>query len=56
MTISISLTRRISYATRSRAVKIEVYQDCQHSWCVSDGNNQAEGERAYAELIAKALI
>ena len=45
-------------AFAGKAVKIEVYQNCQHSWCVSDGRvyNQAEGERAYAELIAKALI
>ena len=41
-------------AFAGKPVKIEVYQDCQHGWCVSDGRvyNKAEAERAYAELIA----
>jgi carboxymethylenebutenolidase len=41
-------------AFAGKPVKIEVYQDCQHGWCVSDGRvyNKAEAERAHAELIA----
>lgn len=48
-------------AFAGKQVKIEVYQDCQHGWCVSDGKvyNKVEAERAYAELLAlyaKALV
>jgi carboxymethylenebutenolidase len=48
-------------AFAGKQVKIEVYQDCQHGWCVNDGRvyNKVEAERAYAELVAlygKALV
>jgi len=44
-----------------KPVKVQVYQDCQHGCCVSDGRvyKKAEAKRALAELIAlyaKALV
>lgn len=38
----------------TRPVAIEVYQNCQQGWCVSDGKvyNQSEADRAFAELVA----
>jgi carboxymethylenebutenolidase len=52
---------REAFATAHQPVKIEVYRDCQHGWCVSDGMvyNKTEADRAFGELVAlykKALI
>ena len=46
---------------REHPVKIEVYEGCQHGWCVSDGMvyNKSEADRAFGELVAlykKALV
>ena len=45
---------REAFAGAPQPVKIEVYQGCQHGWCVSDGMvyNKAEADRAYGELVA----
>lgn len=45
---------RDAFAGAAQPVKIEVYQACQHGWCVSDGMvyNKAEADRAFSELIA----
>jgi carboxymethylenebutenolidase len=45
---------RDAFAGASQPVKIEVYQGCQHGWCVSDGMvyNKAEADRAFGELVA----
>jgi carboxymethylenebutenolidase len=52
---------REAFATAHQPVKIEVYQGCQHGWCVSDGMvyNKTEADRAFGELVElykKALI
>ena len=45
---------REAFAAASLPAKIEVYADCQHGWCVSDGMvyNKAGAERAYGEMTA----
>ncbi len=45
---------KLREAFAGKPVKIEVYQDCQHGWCVADGMvyKKADAERAYAELVA----
>jgi carboxymethylenebutenolidase len=45
---------REAFAGAPQPVKIEVYQGCQHGWCVSDGMvyNKAEADRAFGELVA----
>ena len=52
---------KLREAFPGKPVTVEVYQDCQHGWCVSDAKvyNQAEADRAFTELVAlyqKALI
>jgi carboxymethylenebutenolidase len=52
---------REAFAAANVPAKIEVYQDCQHGWCVADGMvyNKAGAERAYVDEIAlykKVLI
>ena len=52
---------REAFASAHQPVKIEVYQGCQHGWCVSDGMvyNQPGADRAFGELAAlykKALV
>jgi len=44
---------KLREAFAGRPVTIEVYQDCQHGWCVSDGKvyNPAEADRAFGELV-----
>ena len=43
---------REAFAAAGLPAKIEVYADCQHGWCVSDGMvfNKAGAERAYGEM------
>jgi carboxymethylenebutenolidase len=43
---------RDAFAAAGLPAKIEVYADCQHGWCVSDGMvyNKAGAERAYGEM------
>jgi carboxymethylenebutenolidase len=45
---------RDAFARAGQPAKIEVYQGCQHGWCVSDGMvyNKAEADRAFNELVA----
>jgi carboxymethylenebutenolidase len=45
---------REAFAAANNPAKIEVYEGCQHGWCVSDGAvyNRANAERAFGELIA----
>jgi carboxymethylenebutenolidase len=45
---------REAFAAANLPAKIEVYDGCQHGWCVSDGMvyNKAGAERAYGELVA----
>jgi carboxymethylenebutenolidase len=45
---------REAFAAANVPAKIEVYQDCQHGWCVADGMvyNKVGAERAYVEEIA----
>jgi len=45
---------REAFADATQPVKIEVYQGCQHGWCVSDGMvyNQSAADRAFGELTA----
>ena len=45
---------REAFAAANLPAKIEVYQDCQHGWCVSDGAvyNKTQTDRAFAELTA----
>ena len=45
---------RDAFAGAAQPVKIEVYQDCQHGWCVSDDRvyNKTEADRAFGELVA----
>jgi carboxymethylenebutenolidase len=45
---------RDAFATAKQPVTIEVYEDCQHGWCVSDGMayKQAPADHAFGELIA----
>jgi carboxymethylenebutenolidase len=50
-----------AFAGAKTPAKIEVYDGCQHGWCVSDGlvYNRPGSERAFGELIAlykKALV
>jgi carboxymethylenebutenolidase len=52
---------REAFAAANQPAKIEVYEGCQHGWCVADGMvyNQAGAERAFAEEMAlyrKALV
>jgi carboxymethylenebutenolidase len=52
---------REAFASAHQPIKIEVYQGCQHGWCVSDGMvyNKTEADRAFGELVAlykKALV
>jgi carboxymethylenebutenolidase len=44
---------RDAFAGAPQPVKIEVYQGCQHGWCVSDGMvyNKVEADRAFGELV-----
>ncbi len=43
---------REAFAAANLPAKIEVYEGCQHGWCVSDGMiyNKAGAERAYGEM------
>jgi carboxymethylenebutenolidase len=45
---------REAFAAARQPVKIEVYEGCQHGWCVSDGMvyNKAQAGRAFGELVA----
>jgi carboxymethylenebutenolidase len=45
---------REAFAAANLPARIEVYEGCQHGWCVSDGMvyNKAGAERAYGELVA----
>ena len=45
---------REAFAAANLPAKIEVYEGCQHGWCVSDGMvyNKAGAERAYGEMTA----
>ena len=45
---------RNAFAGAAQPVKIEVYQGCQHGWCVSDGmvDNKSEADRAFGALVA----
>jgi carboxymethylenebutenolidase len=45
---------REAFAAANLPAKIEVYDGCQHGWCVSDGMvyNKVGAERAYGELVA----
>jgi carboxymethylenebutenolidase len=45
---------REAFAAAHQPVKIEVYEGCQHGWCVSDGMvyNKAQAGRAFGELVA----
>jgi carboxymethylenebutenolidase len=45
---------RKAFAAAHQPVKIEVYEGCQHGWCVSDGMvyNKAQADRAFGELVA----
>ncbi len=45
---------REAFDAAHRPAKIEVYEGCNHGWCVSDGMvyNRAGADRAWAELIA----
>jgi carboxymethylenebutenolidase len=45
---------REAFAAANLPARIEVYDGCQHGWCVSDGMvyNKAGAERAYGELVA----
>ena len=45
---------REAFAAAKQPVKIEVYEDCQHGWCVSDGMvyKKNEADRAFGELVA----
>ena len=52
---------RAAFGAAHLPAKIEVYTDCQHGWCVSDGAvyNKPEAERAWGELkalYAKTLV
>jgi carboxymethylenebutenolidase len=52
---------RAAFDAAHLPAKIEVYTDCQHGWCVSDGAvyNKPEAERAWGELkalYAKTLV
>ena len=52
---------REAFAAAKQAVKIEVYEGCQHGWCVSDGMvyKKTDADRAFGELVAlykKALV
>lgn len=45
---------KLREAFAGKPARIEVYHDCQHGWCVSDGRvyNPPEADRAFAELVA----
>ena len=45
---------REAFTAAHLPAKIEVYDGCQHGWCVSDGMvyNKAEADRAFGELVA----
>jgi carboxymethylenebutenolidase len=45
---------RAAFAAANLLAKIEVYEGCQHGWCVSDGMvyNKEGAERAYGEEVA----
>ena len=45
---------REAFAAANLPAKIEVYEGCQHGWCVSDGMvyNKTGSERAYGEMTA----
>lgn len=52
---------REAFAAAKQPVKIEVYEGCQHGWCVSDGMvyKKTDADRAFGELVAlykKALV
>jgi carboxymethylenebutenolidase len=52
---------REAFAAANVPAKIEVYEGCQHGWCVADGMvyNKTGAERAFAEEMAlyrKALV
>jgi carboxymethylenebutenolidase len=52
---------RAAFAGAQHPARIEVYDSCQHGWCVSDGlvYNRPEAERAFGELVAlyrKSLV
>jgi carboxymethylenebutenolidase len=52
---------REAFAAANTPAKIEVYEGCQHGWCVADGMvyNKTGAERAYVEEMAlykKALV
>ena len=52
---------REAFASAHQPIKIEVYQGCQHGWCVSDGMvyDKTEADRAFGELVElykRALI
>jgi carboxymethylenebutenolidase len=52
---------REAFAAANLPAKIEVYEGCQHGWCVADGMvyNKTGAERAYVEEMAlykKALV
>ena len=52
---------KVAFDKAQLPAKIDVYEGCQHGWCVSDGAvyNKAGAERAWSELItlyAKALV
>jgi len=44
---------REAFASANNPARIEVYEGCQHGWCVSDGMvyNRPNAERAFGELI-----
>ena len=45
---------REAFAAANLPAKIEVYEGCQHGWCVADGMvyNKVGAERAFAEEMA----
>jgi carboxymethylenebutenolidase len=45
---------RDAFAGAKQPVKIEVYEGCQHGWCVSDGMvyKKTDADRAFGELVA----
>lgn len=45
---------REAFTAANLPAKIEVYEDCQHGWCVSDGMvyNQTQADRAFGKEIA----
>jgi carboxymethylenebutenolidase len=45
---------RDAFAGAKQPVKIEVYENCQHGWCVSDGAvyRKPDADRAFGDLVA----